>query len=68
MSKTVFEKKRELYKKWNELKRLGNSEDLTFDQFFKIRNEEQEYYDKWKFLDSYTKAKEKISYEKKKKN
>lgn len=63
----IFEKKRRLYKEWTKLKKLGENEDLTFDQFYKIRNKEQILYDKWKFLDNFTKAKEKVENEKRKK-
>lgn len=64
--KSVLKEKRELYKKWNKLKRLGENEDLSFDQFFKIRKEEEKYYFKWKFYDGISKAKEKVENEKKK--
>lgn len=64
MKKTILQEKRELYKEWTKLKELGDNEKLNFEQFFKIRKEEEKYYNKWKFLDKYTKAKEKIDNEK----
>ena len=64
---TIFKKKKELYNKWSELKKLGENEELSFEQYNKIRIEEQKSYDKWKFLEGFSKAKEKIENEKKKK-
>lgn len=64
---TLFKEKKKLYEEWSKLKRLGENEELSFEQFYKIRTQEQEYYNKWKFLEGFTKAKEKIENEKKKK-
>lgn len=65
--KSLFKEKKKLYEEWSRLKRLGENEDLSFEQFYKIRILEQEYYNKWKFLEGFTKAKEKVENEKKKK-
>lgn len=58
---SINSKKRELYNKWTKLKRLSNNDKLTYTQYYKIREVEEESYKKWDFLDKYTKANEKIS-------
>ena len=63
---SLFKEKRELFKQWTNLKYLGENEKLNFNQYYRIRQIEQEIYNKWKFLDNYTKAKEKIENEKRK--
>lgn len=60
MKETVLQKKRELKRNWTRLKDLGNNEDLTFDQFYKIREIEDKEYKKWKFYEGYVKADEKM--------
>lgn len=66
MGKSIFEEKRKLFDEWTKLKKLGDNEKLNFKQFYKIRQKEKVSYEKWRFLDNFTKAKEKIENEKKK--
>lgn len=64
--KSIFKEKRKLKNEWIKLKELGENEDLSFDQFYRIRDKEQQIYNKWLFLDNFTKVKEKIENEEKK--
>lgn len=65
MGKSVIKEKRKLYKQWSEMKDIANSENMKFEKYRKLMEKEKEIYNKWKFLDNLTKAKEKIENEKK---
>jgi hypothetical protein len=65
MGKSVIKEKRKLYKQWTEMKDIANSENMRFEKFRNLMEKEKEIYNKWKFLDNLTKAKEKIENEKK---
>lgn len=67
MNNSLFKEKRKLYNQWSELKDVADSEKMKFDQYRELMEKEKEIYDKWKFLDNFTKAKEKVENEKKKK-
>lgn len=64
--KSIFKKKRDLYLKWANLYDILDSEKMDFDKYIEARKLEKKYYDEWKFLKNFTKAKEKIENEKKK--
>lgn len=65
MGKSVIKEKRKLYKQWTEMKDIANSENMRFEKYINLMQKEKEIYNKWKFLDNLTKAKEKIENEKK---
>lgn len=65
MGKSVIKEKRNLYKQWTEMKDIANSEKMKFEKYINLMEKEKEIYNKWKFLDNLTKAKEKIENEKK---
>lgn len=65
MGKSVIKEKRKLYKQWTEMKDIANSENMKFEKYRNLMEKEKEIYNKWKFLDNLTKAKEKIENEKK---
>ena len=66
MCKSLIKEKRNLYKQWTEMKDIANSEKMKFEKYINLMEKEKEIYNKWKFLDNLTKAKEKIENEKKK--
>lgn len=64
MGKSLIKEKRKLYKQWTEMKDIANSENMKFKKYRNLMEKEKEIYNKWKFLDNLTKAKEKIENEK----
>ncbi len=67
MGKSIFKEKRELYVQWSRIKDIADSEKMKFDEYRELMDKEKILYEKWKFLDNFTKAKEKVENEKKKK-
>lgn len=62
MTKSINEKKLELYRLWSDLKKLLNDDSLTFDKYMEIRELEEKTYYKWVFYDKFTKACNKTKY------
>lgn len=56
MSKSIYERKQELYRLWNDLKKCMNDDSISFDKFMEIHKQETETYYKWVFYNEYTKA------------
>lgn len=60
MTKTIYERKQELYRLWSDLKKCLNDDSLSFDKFMELRKQEEEAYYKWVFYDNYIKASNKL--------
>lgn len=56
MSKSIYQRKNELFRLWNDLKKVLNDDSLSFDKYMKIREKEEQAYHKWYFYDKFTKA------------
>lgn len=63
MTKTIYERKQELYKLWKDLKECMNDDSLSFDKYMEIHKQETEAYYKWVFYDKFTKACNKLKRE-----
>lgn len=63
MTKTIYERKQELYRLWNDLKECMNDDSLSFDKYMEIHKQETEAYYKWVFYDNFTKACNKLKRE-----
>ena len=60
MTKSIYQKKSELYKLWNNLKNCMNDDTISFDKYMEIREQEEKTYKQWIFYNEYTKACNKI--------
>lgn len=56
MTKTIYERKNELYTLWKDLKECMNDDSLSFDKFMEIKEQEEKAYHKWYFYDRFIKA------------
>lgn len=56
MTKSIYQRKSELYRLWNDLKKCMNDDSLSFDKFMELRKQEEEAYHIWFFYNEYTKA------------
>lgn len=63
MSKTIYERKQELYKLWKDLKECMNDDSLSFDKYMEIHKQETEAYYHWLFYNNFTKACNKLKRE-----
>lgn len=50
MSKSIYERKQELYKLWKDLKECMNDDSLSFDKFMEIKEHEEKAYYHWLFI------------------
>lgn len=60
----ILERKRELYSKWTRLYKDLDRNKMSRSRYTKLRKIETEDYERWRFFDNFTKAKEKLDYEK----
>lgn len=60
----ILERKRELYSKWTRLYKDLDRNKMSRSRYTKLRKIETEDYLRWKFFDDFSKAKEKMDYEK----
>lgn len=63
MSKSIYERKQELYKLWKDLKECMNDDSLSFDKFMEIKEHEEKAYYHWVFYNNFTKACNKLKRE-----
>ena len=63
MTKTIYQRKTELYRLWNELKSCMNDDKISFDKFMELKEQEEQAYYKWVFYDKFTKASNKLKFE-----
>lgn len=68
MNKTIYQRKTELYRLWNELKSCMNDDTISFDKFIELKEQEEQAYYKWLFYDKFTKACNKLKYQDNNKN
>lgn len=62
MTKTIYQRKTELYRVWNELKSCMNDDTISFDKFMELKEQEEQAYYKWLFYDKFTKACNKLRF------
>ena len=62
MTKTIYERKNELYKLWKDLKESMNDDSISFDKYMEIREKEEKAFYKWQFYDKFTKACNKLRF------
>ena len=63
MTKTIYQRKNELFRLWNDLKNCMNDDSLSFDKYMEIREKEEKAYYHWLFYDKFTKACNKLKTE-----
>ena len=60
MIKTIYQRRTELYRKWSDLKSCMADENLSFEKWMEIKEQEDDAYNRWYFYDNYIKATNKL--------
>ena len=56
MTKSIYQRRTELYRLWNDLKKCMNDDSISFDKFMELRELEEKAYYKWYFYDKFIKS------------